>query len=235
MKPINLQPRLEFGRTDGRAAGWAVSPGLTPYPEAVTAMEAWVAGIAEGKLGELVWLVEHPPLYTAGVSARTSDLLSPDRFPVFTGDRGGKHTYHGPGQRVIYVMLDLKARRKDVRAFVAGLEAAIIGALARLGIESGVRSGRVGVWVDDMGEERKIAAIGLKIRRWVSFHGISLNVFPDLAHFDGIVPCGLENFGVTSLQRLGLNTRLEEADQALKASFEDIFGPFRPAPPPITC
>jgi lipoyl(octanoyl) transferase len=195
-------------------------------------MEARVAAIARGEAKELVWLVEHPPLYTAGVSARASDLISPDRFPVFQVDRGGKHTYHGPGQRVVYVMFDLKTRQKDVRAFVAGLEASIIGALAQLGVASAVRSGRVGVWIEDAGEERKIAAIGLKIRRWISFHGISLNVSPDLTHFDGIVPCGLGEYGVTSLERLGLATRLEEADKALKASLEAEFGPFCPALPP---
>lgn len=233
MTPINLQSRPQFARLDGAAAGWAVSAGLTPYPEAVAAMEARVAAIGAGEAGELVWLVEHPPLYTAGVSARSSDLLSPDRFPVFEGNRGGKYTYHGPGQRVVYVMLDLTARRRDVRALVAGLEATIIAALSQLGVASEVRPGRVGVWVEDAGEERKIAAIGLKIRRWISFHGISLNVAPDLAHFEGIVPCGLRDYRVTSLKQMGLATRLEEADQALKVAFEAVFGPFRPAVPPV--
>ncbi len=233
MPPINIQSGPQFTRVDGGAADWAVSYGLTPYPAAVRAMEVRVEAIAAGEARELVWLVEHPPLYTAGVSARPGDLLSPDRFPVFKGDRGGKHTYHGPGQRVAYVMLDLKARRKDVRAFVAALEAAIVGSLGALGVVAETRPGRVGVWVTDAGNERKIAAIGLKVRRWVSYHGLSLNVSPDLSHFDGIVPCGLRDYGVTSLRHLGLGASLEDADRAMRSSFSAVFGPFTNAAPPL--
>ncbi len=196
-------------------------------------MEQRAAAIAAGRAGELVWLLEHPPLYSAGVSARATDLLSPGRFPVFEGGRGGRHTYHGPGQRVVYVMLDLTARQRDVRAFVAALESWVIGALADLGVAAGVRPGRVGVWVDDEGEERKIAAMGLKLRRWVSMHGISLNVAPDLEHFAGIVPCGITEFGVTSLERLGTGASMARTDLALRANFEAVFGPVRDADPPV--
>lgn len=230
-------------RTDRATVGWAVSRGPVPYPEAVAFMEARAAAIAEGTAGELVWLLEHPPLYTAGVSAKPADLISPDRFPVFQSGRGGEHTYHGPGQRVAYVMLDLNRRGKDVRAFVAALEAWIIAALARFNVEGQIRPGRVGVWVERKGpgfaHEDKIAAIGVKIRRWVSFHGISLNVEPDLEHFSGIVPCGITEHGVTSLVDLGLPVTMDEADDALKGAFEAVFGPvaledapLREAPPP---
>ena len=221
-----------FARADGVAAAWAVSPGLTPYPAAVAVMEDRVAAILAGKAGELIWLVEHPPLYTAGVSARDADVISPDRFPIFQGGRGGRHTYHGPGQRVCYVMLDLRERERDVRALVGALETWIIGALSLLGVDAGTRQGRVGVWVEDQGEDRKIAAIGLKLRKWVSLHGISLNVAPDLSHFDGIVPCGLKDYGVTSLERLGAGGGLEAADAALRASFETVFGPLASADAP---
>jgi lipoyl(octanoyl) transferase len=215
--------------------GWAISSGRVGYPEAVAAMEARAAAIAEGRAGELVWLLEHPPLYTAGVSAKPEDLLAPGRLPVFKSSRGGQYTYHGPGQRVAYVMLDLAARRKDVRAFVGALEAWIIDALAAFNVEGEMRKGRVGVWVEhgQPRREDKIAAIGVRIRRWVSFHGVSLNVEPDLAHFSGIVPCGVTEHGVTSLVDLGLPVTLDEADAALKASFERVFGPTEPAPPPI--
>ena len=197
-------------------------------------MEARVAAIAEGRGGELVWLLEHPPLYTAGVSAKPADLLAPDRFPVFESSRGGQFTYHGPGQRVAYVMLDLAARRKDVRAFVGGLEAWIIDALAGFGVEGSVRKGRVGVWVEhgEPKREDKIAAIGVRIRRWVSFHGISLNVAPDLEHFSGIVPCGVSDHGVTSLADLGRPASMAAADAALRAAFERRFGATELAPPP---
>ena len=200
-------------------------------------MEARAAAIAEGAAGELVWLLEHPPLYTAGVSARPSDLLEPDRLPVFESGRGGQYTYHGPGQRVAYVMLDLTARRRDVRAFVASLEAWIIAALARFEVAGEMRPGRVGVWVAREsaglgGREDKIAAIGVKLRRWVSFHGISLNVAPDLAHFSGIVPCGVTEHGVTSLADLGRTASMDQADVALQASFAEVFGPVEPAAPP---
>jgi lipoyl(octanoyl) transferase len=184
-----------------------------------------------------VWLLEHPPLYTAGVSAKAGDLLEPERFPVFRTGRGGQFTYHGPGQRVAYVMLDLNRRRRDVRAFVAALEAWIIGALATFNVRGELRDGRVGVWVERRQpgvatREDKIAAIGVKLRRWVSFHGVALNVEPDLAHFSGIVPCGVTEHGVTSLVDLGLPVTMEEADEALKASFRQVFGPVAPADAP---
>jgi len=229
------RPRL--ARSDGAAVGWTESTGLTPYPVAEAVMEARANAIADRTAGELVWLVEHPPLYTAGVSARPGDLLDAGRFPVFRSGRGGQFTYHGPGQRVAYVMLDLSARGRDVRAFVAALQGWIIDALAELGVRGQAREGRVGVWVAraDPGGDRedKIAAIGVKLRRWVSFHGISLNVAPDLAHFSGIVPCGLRDHGVTSLADLGMGVGLSEADRALRRSFERIFGPVVAAPPPV--
>ncbi|MFZ5669968.1 MAG: lipoyl(octanoyl) transferase LipB [Pseudomonadota bacterium] len=218
-----------FARRDGAAAGWAVSASPVPYAEAVAAMEARAGAISRGEAGELVWLLEHPPLYTAGVSARPTDLVDPDRFPVFESGRGGQYTYHGPGQRVAYVMLDLSARTRDVRAFVAALEAWIIDALAAFGLEGQLRPGRVGVWIERRGpgwsREDKIAAVGVKLRRWVSFHGISLNVEPELEHFTGIVPCGVTEHGVTSLVDLGLPVTMAEADAALEASFARVFGP----------
>ncbi|MGA0601142.1 lipoyl(octanoyl) transferase LipB [Caulobacter sp. KR2-114] len=226
-RSLNMPP--VFARSDGRPVEWKVSSGLVDYPEAVAAMEARAEAIAEGRAGELVWLLEHPPLYTGGVSAKPQDLLEPDRFPVFASGRGGQYTYHGPGQRVAYVMLDLRERQRDVRAFVASLEAWVIAALARFGVEGQIREGRVGVWVERKGpgfqREDKIAAIGVKLRRWISFHGISLNVEPDLGHFDGIVPCGVTQHGVTSLVDLGLPVTMDEADAALKAAFEETFGP----------
>ena len=225
----------KLARADGQAVEWVVEPGYVPYPDAVAEMEARAAAIAEGKAPERVWLIEHPPLYTAGVSARADDLIAPGRFPVFETGRGGQFTYHGPGQRVAYVMLDLNQRGKDVRAFVHGLEAWIIGALAEFGVEADVREGRVGVWVTRSGpawsREDKIAAIGVKVRRWVSFHGISLNVEPDLDHFSGIVPCGIRDHGVTSLADLGVLATMDEADAALKTSFRRIFGPINGTPP----
>jgi lipoyl(octanoyl) transferase len=225
-----------FLRSDTIPAGWAVSRAPVAYPDAVAAMEARAAAIAEGRAGELVWLLEHPPLYTAGVSARPGDLLDPGRFPVFETGRGGQFTYHGPGQRVAYVMLDLSTRRKDVRAFVAALEAWVIGALARFNVKGEVRSGRVGVWVERRTagappREDKIAAVGIKLRRWVSFHGVALNVEPDLSHFDGIVPCGVTDHGVTSLVDLGLPVTMDEADAALKAAFQEVFGAIEDAAP----
>ena len=227
-----------FGRSDQTPAGWAVSRGPVGYEAAVAAMEARAAAIAEGRAGELVWLLEHPPLYTAGVSAKPEDLLDPGRFPVFRSGRGGQFTYHGPGQRVAYVMLDLNARRKDVRSFVAALEAWLIGALARFDVTGEVRPDRIGVWVERKpagapAREDKIAAIGVKLRRWVSFHGIALNVRPDLTHFDGIVPCGVTAHGVTSLVDLGLPATIDEADAALLASFREVFGPAEPTAPPL--
>jgi lipoyl(octanoyl) transferase len=227
-----------FGRRDNLPVGWAVSRTPVAYPQAVAAMEARAAAIAEGQAGELIWLLEHPPLYTAGVSARPADLLEPDRFPVFESGRGGQFTYHGPGQRVAYAMLDLTQRRRDVRAFVAALEAWVIGALGHFNVAGQVREGRVGVWVERRQpglapREDKIAAIGVKLRRWVSFHGVSLNVEPDLGHFGGIVPCGVTDHGVTSLVDLGLPVTMDEADAALRTSFEDVFGAVADAPPPI--
>ncbi|WGM39292.1 lipoyl(octanoyl) transferase LipB [Caulobacter sp. NIBR1757] len=226
-----------FGREDGIAAGWAVSTAPVSYPVAVAAMEQRAADIAEGRAGELVWLLEHPPLYTAGVSAKAGDLLDGARFPVFESGRGGQYTYHGPGQRVAYVMLDLTRRGRDVRAFVTALEAWVIGALAVFNVTGELRDGRVGVWVERKGpgwsREDKIAAVGVKLRRWVSFHGVSLNVEPDLSHFDGIVPCGVTEHGVTSLVDLGLPVTLDEADAALKSSFEKVFGAVSEAPAPI--
>ena len=224
-------------RADGAPVGWAVSTGPVPYPAAVAAMEARAAAIADGTAGELIWLLEHPPLYTAGVSAKPGDLIQPDRFPVFESGRGGQFTYHGPGQRVAYVMLDLTQRGRDVRAFVAALEAWIIDALAAFNVTGELREGRVGVWVERRGagwsREDKIAAIGVKLRRWVSFHGISLNVEPDLSHFSGIVPCGQTEHGVTSLVDLGLPVAMDEADAALRASFAKIFGPVEDAEVPV--
>jgi lipoyl(octanoyl) transferase len=236
LKQPLTSPRLL--RPDGAAAGWAVSTALVGYPEAVAAMEARAEAIAEGRAGELVWLLEHPPLYTAGVMAKPGDLLDPGGLPVFRTGRGGQFTYHGPGQRVAYVMLDLNARGRDVRAFVRALEAWIIGALDAFSVGGEVRPERVGVWVrhGQPPREDKIAAIGVKLRRWVSFHGISLNVEPELAHFGGIVPCGISaeasGFGVTSLVDLGLPVTMDEADGALRASFEAVFGSVEAARPP---
>ncbi|MAK83035.1 lipoyl(octanoyl) transferase LipB [Phenylobacterium sp.] len=235
LNPGPLQTK--FQRQDGAPAGWAVSRGLVDYEAAVQAMEARAAAIAEGQAGELVWLLEHPPLYTAGVSAKPADLLTPERFPVFQSGRGGQFTYHGPGQRVAYVMLDLTARRRDVRAFVAALETWVIEALGRFNVEGAVRPGRVGVWVERRTpgvppQEDKIAAIGVKLRRWVSFHGIALNVEPDLSHFSGIVPCGVTEHGVTSLIDLGLPVSMDEADAALRAGFESVFGATAEVEPP---
>jgi lipoyl(octanoyl) transferase len=228
---------ITFPRDDAAAAGWAVSKGYVPYPFALKAMERRAAAIAQGTAGELVWLLEHPPLYTQGVSARAEDLLEPERFPVFQTDRGGQFTYHGPGQRVAYVMLDLTARRRDVRGFVRALEAWVIGALDAFNLEGQIREGRVGVWVERRApglppREDKIAAIGVKLRRWVSFHGVSLNVEPDLSHFGGIVPCGIVEHGVTSLVDLGLPVTMDDADAALKASFQRVFGTVSEAEPP---
>jgi lipoyl(octanoyl) transferase len=236
---LNADPASPtFRRADQTPAEWAVSRGPVGYEAAVAAMDARAAAIAEGRAGELVWLLEHPPLYTAGVSAKPEDLLDPGRFPVFRTGRGGQFTYHGPGQRVAYVMLDLNARRKDVRGFVAALEAWLIGALARFGVAGEVRPDRIGVWVERKAagapaREDKIAAIGVKLRRWVSFHGIALNVEPDLAHFDGIVPCGVTAHGVTSLADLGLPATMDAADAALLASFREVFGPAEPTAPPL--
>ncbi|MEX2453889.1 MAG: lipoyl(octanoyl) transferase LipB [Rhodospirillaceae bacterium] len=209
---------------------WRISDGYTDYDAAVAEMESRVAGISAGNAGEMVWLVEHPPLYTAGTSARPEDLLDPDRFPVFRSGRGGEFTYHGPGQRVAYVMLDLNRRGRDVRRYVRDLEEWIIATLAEFGVAGERREGRVGIWIDRgryggfPGREDKIAAIGVRLRRWVSFHGISLNVEPDLAHYAGIVPCGISGHGVTSLVDLGITATMGDVDAALDRSFSRVFG-----------
>lgn len=208
---------------------WVIADEPVGYEAAVAEMEARAALIADGVARERVWLVEHPALYTAGTSARDEDLLTPERFPVHRTGRGGQFTYHGPGQRVAYVMLDLKRREPDLRRFVSALEAWLIGTLAAFNIRGERREERVGVWVrrpeKGEGAEDKIAALGIRVRRWVSFHGISLNVEPELAHFDGIVPCGVSDQGVTSLVDLGLPVTMPEVDSALRAEFEQIFGP----------
>jgi lipoyl(octanoyl) transferase len=212
---------------------WVHLPGLQPYETTLGAMEARVAAIAAGAADEAVWLLEHPPLYTAGTSALPEDLTAPDRFPVFVAGRGGQYTYHGPGQRVAYVMLDLNRRGRDVRRFVHDLEDWVIRTLAEFNVRGERRDGRVGVWVqrpdksanpDGTPREDKIAAIGVKLRRWVSFHGISINVEPDLTHFDGIVPCGIREHGVTSLVDLGLPVTMNDLDMALRSQFDSVFG-----------
>lgn len=219
---------------DAAPVEWRISDALVPYADAVAFMEARVAGIAAGDAPELIWLLEHPPLYTAGTSARAADLVDA-RFPVHKSGRGGQFTYHGPGQRVIYAMLDLNRRNPDLRAFLCALEDWIIAVLSTLGVKGERCSDRIGVWVarpekprGKNGEiaEDKIAAIGIRVRRWVSFHGLALNVAPDLTHFSGIVPCGISaaQFGVTSLRDLGLPASMSEVDVALRENFEPIFG-----------
>jgi lipoyl(octanoyl) transferase len=216
---------------------WRVSDEPVPYEPALAVMDARVAAIAAGTASELVWLLEHPPLYTAGTSARDGGLLDA-RFPVHRAGRGGQFTYHGPGQRVAYVMLDLNRRAQDVRAYVAALEEWLIRALDRFNVRGERRADRIGVWVrrPDKGEGRedKIAAIGIRLRRWVSLHGIAFNVAPDLSHFSGIVPCGISDrrYGVTSLADLGIHVSMPEVDMALRAEFEQVFGATRPAPVP---
>jgi len=211
---------------------WRVAPGLTDYDAAVALMEARAEAIARGAAGELIWLVEHPPLYTAGTSANPADLVDPDRFPVYESKRGGQYTYHGPGQRVVYVMLNVGARGRDVRAFVKQLEDWVIAALAEFNVTGEIREGRVGVWVsrpekppgpDGTPREDKVAAIGIRLRKWVSFHGISINVDPDLEHFSGIVPCGITRHGVTSLVDLGLPVTMDDLDVALRRTFSQSF------------
>src|SRR6478672_9325992 len=213
----------------GGGVEWRISAAPVPYPEAVAEMESRAADIADQKAAELVWLLEHPPLYTSGTSGKEGDLLDP-RFPLFTTGRGGQVTYHGPGQRVAYVMLDLKRRRPDVRAYVAGLEEWIIRTLAAFNVRGERREDRVGVWVarpdKGPGHEDKIAAIGVRLRRWVSFHGISINVEPELKHFSAIIPCGVADarYGVTSMVDLGLPVTMEDVDVALRRAFEEVFG-----------
>ena len=207
---------------------WRTEPGLLPYPQALADMQARVAAIREGTAGELVWLVEHPPLYTAGTSASPTDLQDPTRFPTYDAGRGGQWTYHGPGQRTGYVLLDLhtahgQAKPRDVRSYVAALEEWMIRALARFGVKGERRTGRVGIWVAmPDGTESKIGAIGVRVTRWVSWHGIALNVSPDLAHFGGIVPCGIAEHGVTSLHALGIKATLDDADAALKSAWNEV-------------
>ncbi len=212
---------------------WITSAGLTGYEEAVERMEARAGAIAAGRAGEAVWLLEHPPLYTAGTSARPEDLTDPGRFPVFPSRRGGQYTYHGPGQRIAYVMLDVAARGRDLRAFVAAIEDWVIATLADFGVKGERREGRVGVWVarpekpplaDGTPREDKIAAIGLRLRKWISFHGLSINVDPDLSHYEGIVPCGIAGHGVTSLADLGIPATMADVDAALKRNFTTVFG-----------
>jgi lipoyl(octanoyl) transferase len=219
---------------ENRPVEWLIEPGQTGYREAVAIMERHARAIREDGARERVWLVEHPPLYTGGTSAKAQDLVTPDRFPVFETGRGGEYTYHGPGQRVAYVMLDLKRRNPDVRAFVSALEDWLIATLALFNVKGERRKGRVGVWVvrpdrppmpDGSPAEDKIAAIGVRLSRWVSFHGIAINVEPDLSHFSGIVPCGVREHGVTSLVDLGLPVTMADCDIALKTAFADVFGP----------
>jgi lipoyl(octanoyl) transferase len=204
---------------------WRISAAPVAYEAAVAEMDARVAAIREGRAAELVWLLEHPPLYTAGTSAQATDLLDA-RFPVHRSGRGGQYTYHGPGQRVAYVMLDLSRRGPDIRDYVTRLETWIIASLARLGVVGERRAGRVGIWVDrGSGREDKIAAIGVRVRRWVTLHGLSINVAPDLGHFTGIVPCGVRQHGVTSLADLGVAASMAELDAALRATFDAAFAP----------
>ena len=207
------------------AVEWLVAPAPLGYAEAVAAMEARVAAIVGGTAAEQVWLVEHPPLYTAGTSASPSDLLRPDRFAVHRTGRGGQYTYHGPGQRVAYVMLDLGRRGPDLRKYVGALEEWIIRTLAAFAVTGERRQGLIGVWVETPRGHEKIAAIGVRVRRWVSFHGIALNVDPDLEHFSGIVPCGVRDAGVTSLRAIGIDATLPEVDAVLRHEFEALFGP----------
>ncbi|MGO7542765.1 lipoyl(octanoyl) transferase LipB [Rhizobium ruizarguesonis] len=230
-----LRTDLEFSmlpQLGTRPVRWRIADDLVPYEEAVETMEREVAVISDGG-DELVWLVEHPPLYTAGTSANKRDLVQPDRFPVFATGRGGEYTYHGPGQRVAYVMLDLKRRRQDVRAFVAALEDVVIRTLDMMNVRGERREDRVGVWVrrpekpllaDGTMAEDKIAALGIRLRKWVTFHGLSLNVDPDLEHFGGIVPCGISAYGVTSLVDLGLPVMMADVDIRLRTAFEAVFG-----------
>jgi len=217
---------------DANFPEWIITDGLTDYATALDMMEQRAADIAQGAARELIWLVEHPPLYTAGTSANPTDLRDPDRFPVHATRRGGQYTYHGPGQRVVYVMLDVGARGRDVRRFVEQLEIWVIATLAEFGLTGHIRQGRVGVWIERPDRparvtgapaEDKIAAIGIRLRKWVSFHGMAINVEPDLSHFDGIVPCGITDHGVTSLVDLGLPVTMDDVDVALRNTFGSVF------------
>ena len=212
---------------------WQTSSGLTPYPEALADMEARAGAIFDGSGSERIWLIEHPPLYTAGTSADPAEMLDP-RFPVYDAGRGGRYTYHGPGQRVAYVQLNLANRGRDVRAFVHAIEGWVINALSDFGVAARRAEGRIGIWCDDRtGHEAKIGAIGVRVRRWVTFHGFALNVEPDLSHFGGIVPCGIREHGVTSLVDLGRPVSMDEADAALRGAFGRVFGPVEGAEPPV--
>ena len=206
---------------------WRVSDGLTPYQDALAAMHARVAAIRAGEADEMVWLLEHPPLFTAGTSAAADELLNPMQFPVHEAGRGGRYTYHGPGQRVGYLMLDLEERGRDIRQFVHALEGWLIAALAELGVAARREPGRIGLWVGAGADEAKIAAIGVRVKRWVTLHGFSVNVDPDLTHFAGIVPCGIREFGVTSLAKQGKNARMAELDAALAANFPRFLAELR--------
>ena len=205
--------------TDSTYPEWKVTPGLTPWPDAFAAMEQRAAAISDGSAREQVWLLEHPPLYTSGTSADPAELLD-SRFPVYAAGRGGRYTYHGPGQRIGYVMLNLAGRGRDVRCFVNALEGWVISALGELGLKTWRADGRIGIWTEDDGKEAKIGAIGVRVRRWVTFHGFSINVDPDLSHFGGIVPCGLPDFPVTSLSKLGIEADIAALDIALSRTFE---------------
>jgi lipoyl(octanoyl) transferase len=236
MRPDRDTIAAHLTRSGDLPVEWAISDGTVPYPLAVTEMEACATAIAADEASERVWLLEHPPLFTAGTSARQADLLDADRFPVFRTGRGGEFTYHGPGQRVAYLMLDLNRRGPDLRRYVAALEGWIIAVLAEFGVTGERRESRIGVWVrrpfkpplaDGGPAEDKIAAIGIRVRRWVTFHGISLNVDPDLEHYSGIVPCGVSGYGVTSLADLGIVASMAEVDLVLRTEFERIFGPTR--------
>lgn len=231
MNGASAPPRIV--ETAAGPVEWRIEDGLVPYEAALAAMEARVEAILASEAAELVWLLQHPPLYTAGTSAKAADLLEPERFPVYPARRGGEYTYHGPGQRVVYAMLDLNRRGRDVRAYVGRLEDWMIRALGEFNVTGGVREGRVGVWVerpekpplpDGSPAEDKIAAIGVRLRRWVTFHGMAINVEPDLSHFEGIVPCGIRGYGVTSLVDLGLPVAMSDLDLALLRTFPDAFG-----------
>lgn len=205
---------------------WQKTAEFIEYPAALAAMETHVDALFEGRVGEKVWLLEHPPLYTAGTSAAEGELLSPQGFPVHKTGRGGRYTYHGPGQRIAYVMLDLRVRGRDVRRYVSQLEDWVIAALSVFDVQAERREGRIGLWVvTPQGHEEKIAAIGVRIRRWVTYHGVSINVDPNLSHFNGIIPCGLSSFGVTSLKALGKDVHMEELDAALQEKWPQVFGP----------
>jgi lipoyl(octanoyl) transferase len=215
---------LKIMAPTGSDIEWRISDAPVPYDAAIAAMEARVAAIRAGAAPGLVWLLEHPPLYTAGTSARPDDLIAPDLLPVFSSGRGGQYTYHGPGQRVGYVMLDLQKRGADLRAYVRDLEEWLIRTLQRFNVKGERRDGRVGIWIaEGGGKESKIAAIGVRIRHWVSFHGVSLNVEPDLSHYRGIVPCGISEHGMTSLAALGITATMPEVDAALEAAFAEVF------------